>query len=168
MTQDVSAALIRLRALPSILAVVTLSLLVAIALLALQVHHNSRMDQRRDQAVRVANSQALTLLSINETNVDDRVNKLLARSTGDFKRDLGGIKKSFSQIVRRGNVESTGQVDSAGIVDVHEENARVLLALSSVVTNSGTKHPESRVYRITVDLIWHSGRWMVAGMRFAP
>lgn len=156
------------RLIPALLAVITLGLVAAGVVLTLERREVRDLQQRRDAAERLAEQQALSLLGISGDNVADRIEELLTHSTGDFRKQLQGIRNSFGEIVREGEVSSTGEVDLAGVVSSTQDKSRIILALSSTVTNSQTKEPEPRNYRISVDLTWVEDEWLVSGMEFAP
>jgi ketosteroid isomerase-like protein len=118
--------------------------------------------------VQVAGQQAVNLLTVNGDNVDGQLAALTGNSTGDFQRQFEGITKTFGDVVRQGKVNSTGRVEAAGVDQLNGDTARVQLALSSTVTNSQASDPQTRQYRITVDLQRKEDRWLVAGMQFVP
>lgn len=153
---------------PIVLAVVALALALLAGWQGLRIQEQRDDDDREASAVRVASSQALTLLGISQSNVDDRLEELLDHSTGDFKRELAGAEESIGALIKKGGVASSGKVVSAALVNATDKDARVLLALSSEVTNKQAKEPEPRAYRITVDLAWEEDQWLVSGMQFAP
>lgn len=125
-------------------------------------------DDSRASAVSVAEKQALALLSLSADNVDQRLDDLVAGSTGDFRRELEGIRETFAGVVQKGEVSSDGEVVSSAVRDLSDSAATVLLALSARVTNSETKKPEERSYRILVDLTKEEDQWLVSGMQFVP
>lgn len=154
-------------------AVVALSVLTVAAIAAgvvffLQTRDDSQQDRLRAEAVQVAGQQAVNLLTVNGDNVDGQLAALTGNSTGDFQRQFEGITKTFGDVVRQGKVNSTGRVEAAGVDQLNGDTARVQLALSSTVTNSQASDPQTRQYRITVDLQRKEDRWLVAGMQFVP
>lgn len=151
-----------------LLALATLALIALAAVSALRVLDDRAADDLRDSAVDTASEHALTLLSVSSDNVDRTLDTLLDNSTGDFRRQFEGIRKTFGDVVRKGKVTSRGKVVSAAVAEVDETSARVLLALTATVTNSEAKKPEARQYRITVDLTRKEEQWLVSGMQFVP
>lgn len=156
------------RTLVAALTALTLLALTALLWSGWSLRKDHQAEDRRTAAVSVADQQALRLLGISTDNVDAQIKELLANSTGDFKRQLAGIEANFGTVVKQGKVASTGQVVSKGLTSIDDKKARVILALTSQVSNADTKTPEARLYRIVVDLAREDGRWLVSGMQFAP
>ncbi len=129
------------------------------------LQHRSR-DDLRAAAVKVAESQALALMTITADNVDERMQRLTKSTTGDFQRQLEGIKRTFVDVVHKGKVVSTGEVRGSAIREIDESSALVLLALDTQVTNAETKKPKDVPYRIIVQLTRKEERWLVSGMQF--
>lgn len=156
------------RILVALLAVLTVAALALGVTVAVQLGKAIERDDLRDSAVSFAERQALTLLSINSKDIDARMKDLADNSTGDFRRQLVGMQKTFGEVVRRGKVRSTGKVDASAVSEATDTKARVLLALSAEVANAGSKKPKLRHYRIIVDLKREEDRWLVGGMQFVP
>lgn len=152
----------------SVLALLTVAVLVVGGLLAVQVADNADRDNLRDSAAEFAGQQALSLLTISGKDVKDRLADIAGRSTGEFRRQLVGMQKTFGEIVKRGEVQSAGVIDSVAVGELSAEKARVLLALTAKVSNAQTKKAQPRHYRIIVDLERKEDQWLVAGMRFVP
>lgn len=134
----------------------------------LQTRSNSAEDARRAEVVAVARQQTINLMTVNSDNVDGQLNGLLDGTTGAFRREFEGVRDIFAQVVRNGKVDSKGVVDQAGVVSLSEDSARVLLALTSTVSNAEQPEAELRRYRIAVELERESDRWLVTKMEFVP
>lgn len=140
---------------------------VAVLVLAIQVHRQHENDRARDDAVAVAKAQALNLLGLTSKDVNQRIDFLLAHSTGSFHSQLSNIRSSFGQMVKQNNISSAGKVDLAAVESSSASKATVLLALSSTVTNSQSKSPQQRAYRISVKLVRSGSQWLVVEMGFS-
>ncbi|HVV12664.1 hypothetical protein [Amycolatopsis sp.] len=158
----------RLRAAVGGLTVLTLAAIGAGVLFFLRTRADDEQDRLRAEAVQVAGQQAVNLLTVNGQNVDAQLAALTAGATGDFQRQFEGIAKTFGDVVRQGKVDSTGRVEAAGVDQLTADTARVQLALSSSVSNAQAAGPQTRQYRITVDLDRKDNRWLVSGMQFVP
>jgi Mce-associated membrane protein len=150
------------------LAMFTVAVVAAGTLFFLQVRCDSAQDRLRAEAADVAAGQAVSLLTVNGQNVEGKLASLARNATWEFRREFPGIAKNFGAVVRQGKVDSTGRVESAAVDKLTADTARVQLALSSSATNARTALPQTRHYRITVDLERKENRWLVAGMRFVP
>jgi len=156
----------------AIAAVLLLVATLGLGFVAVTMHDAQRtqaaLDADRADVVAVASEQAVTLLTIDADNVKASTDSLLEHSTGAFKRQLEGIVQTFSAVVTKGNVRSRGDVVSAAVSQLEGSQAQVLLALSAKVTNSETRKPESRDYRVQVDLTREGEQWLVSNMQFVP
>jgi len=147
-----------------------LALAVAVSLVVvfgLRVKAAHELDDRRSAAVTTAKSQALVLLGINKHNVARSVELLVKGSTGDFRRQLGGLRATFEAVVKQGQISTDGEVLEAAASRVTSRDASVLLAMRARVTNSDTSQPRDQPYRLIVDLQWNKDRWLVSSMEFA-
>jgi hypothetical protein len=125
-----------------------------------------KADDLRSSAVSTSEEQALALMTITSENVDERMDQLTKSTTGDFQRQLEGIRRTFVDVVHKGEVASTGEVRASAIREIDDTSALVLLALDTQVTNSETEQPKDVPYRIIVQLSWKEDRWLVSGMQF--
>lgn len=157
---------------PRLVAGVLVALTVAVVatgvVFGLQVRSNRSEDTRRTEAVDVARQQAINLMTVNSENVDSQLNGLLDGTTGAFRREFEGVRDVFAQVVRTGEIDSKGVVDQAGVASLDEHSARVLLALTSTVSNAEQPQAQPRRYRIAVELERESDRWLVTKMEFVP
>jgi Mce-associated membrane protein len=160
---------VRLPGLPVLaLAVTTTVLLAGGTVLGLALHDHHRAERQRAEAVQVARQQVLNLTTLDHRRIDDQLDQLLGDSTGDFRTEFEAMVATFADTVRKGRVNATGVVAETGIVRIDEESARVIVASSAQVTNTAATAPESRQYRMAVDLRREGDRWLVSGMEFVP
>ena len=69
-------------------------------------------------------------------------------------------------MLNEGQVESTGEVKSVGIIDATDDHATVLAAVTSTVKNTEAPDGELRVYRMKMILDQVDGRWLVSNVEF--
>lgn len=151
------------------LSVATVALLALGTVFGLQWYNAQAQDRLGQEALEVARQHSVNLVSINPKNIDKQMKTMLDGSTGEFKRQFGGVRSTFEQVVRKGKVSLTGSVDEAGLSKLSDEDATVLVAVKAIVKNSQTP-PEGRAshYRFKVELERGEDRWLVSGMQFVP
>jgi Mce-associated membrane protein len=132
--------------------------------LALRSEHLD--DQRRDQALRVAQSQVIDLTTMDSGTVTSKIQAMSARASGSFKEQLTGITQAFVDAVTRSKISARGSIDSAAVSAYSHDRAEVIVASTANVTSGENAQPVIRTYRMKVSLEWISGRWFITGMEF--
>ncbi|CAN5505087.1 hypothetical protein BH11ACT8_BH11ACT8_12860 [soil metagenome] len=123
-------------------------------------------DDRAQAAVTTASDQVVGLLTLDPDTVDQTLETLTARTTGDFQRQFEALVQTFASVVRKGDVSTTGEINGAGLVDLTDDTASVLVASSASVTNTQSTTPTPRSYRMRVELQWVDTDWLVSGIEF--
>jgi len=132
--------------------------------LALRSEH--RDDQRRDQALRVAQAQVVDLTTMDSSTVRSKIQAMAARTSGSFKEQLTGITQAFVDAVTKSKISARGSIDSAAVSSYGHNRADVMVASTAYVTSAENAQPVTRTYRMNVALEWISGRWLITGMEF--
>ncbi|MCD2114736.1 hypothetical protein LQ384_26910 [Rhodococcus rhodochrous] len=121
----------------------------------------------RDVAILDAAAQMATnLVSLGHQSVDEDLEKISDGTTGPIHDQLSASVLGFVDVLNEGQVESTGEVKSAGIVDSTDDHATVLAAVTSTVKNTEAPDGEIRVYRMKMTLDLVEGRWLVSNVEF--
>ena len=143
-----------------------LLLLLALALLAVQLVRYEQREDRRDAALRAAKQSALNLTSIDNESFDEDVQLVLDGATGAFRTDFEARSKDLKQILTENKVVSEGKVIEAGLVRFDPRNATALVVVDSTVRN--TAAPEGRVntYRMQLELELRDGEWRTSMLEF--
>jgi len=123
-------------------------------------------DQRRDQALRVAQSQVVDLTTMDSSTVESKIQSMSARTSGSFKQQLTGITQAFVDAVTKSQISARGSIDAAAVSSYSHDHAEVIVASTAYVTSGENTQPVPRTYRMDVSLEWISGRWFVTGMEF--
>ena len=123
-------------------------------------------DERAESALAVASEQVTGLLTLDPSSVDQTLETLTSRTTGDFRRQFEALVQTFATVVREGDVSTTGEINGAGLVELTGDTASVLVASSASVTNAQSGTPTPRSYRMRLDLQWVDDGWLVSGIEF--
>ncbi|AWK77017.1 hypothetical protein CBI38_37085 (plasmid) [Rhodococcus oxybenzonivorans] len=113
-----------------------------------------------------AAQMATNLVTLRHQSLDEDIQKVSDGTTGPFHDQFTTSSGGFGDVLNQGQVESTGEVKSAGIVDATDDHATVLAAVTSTVKNTEAPDGEMRVYRMKMTLDLVDGRWLVSNVEF--
>jgi Mce-associated membrane protein len=123
-------------------------------------------DQRRTEVLEAARQQAVNFTTLDYRHLDRDLGRVLAGSTGDFRRQFRKGTADLSQLVTANRAVSQGEVLEAGVVSDDADSARVLVVADSTVTNAASTGPQRRHYRLQMDLVHRGSRWLVSDLQF--
>ncbi|MFC9355199.1 hypothetical protein ACFTZB_01260 [Rhodococcus sp. NPDC057014] len=113
-----------------------------------------------------ATQMATNLVTLRHQSIDEDIQKVADGTTGPFHEQFATSSSGFGDVLNQGQVESTGEVKSAGVVDATDDHATVLAAVTSTVKNTEAPDGEMRVYRMKMTLDLVEGRWLVSNVEF--
>lgn len=106
---------------------------------------------RRNLFVQTARQGAVNLTTINYTQVDADVQRILGSATGAFRDDFEQRSKAFTEFVKAAQSKSEGTVTDAGLESQHGDSAQVLVAVAvKSRTAGGEESPREWRMRIEV------------------
>ncbi|HWU31749.1 MAG TPA: hypothetical protein VN108_02680 [Marmoricola sp.] len=133
---------------------------------ALQLRDHGQRQDDRAAAVAAASRQVVLLTTVTASTSAKDINKMLAGAAPSFRKEFEKGATAFFNTLKAAKVTSQGAVDATGVVSASGTAAEVLVAATGRVSNVTTKSPESRTYRLDVNLVKANGQWLVSGMRF--
>lgn len=150
------------------LAVLTIGGLIAADVVML-AHHNSVALRQRQSAeyAAAARQGVVTLMSLNYETVDDNVQAILDNSTGEFKKDFEDHAGDFTKVARQSKTITTVDTAVAGVESMSDNDAVVLVAANTKVTNTAGAKEEPRSWRLTVHLAHEGDRIKMSKVDFA-
>lgn len=117
-------------------------------------------------AIEAATAEVNGLIDVSSTTSRADLDGLVAGATAGFRDELqkqaGALRKALSS----NHVTATGRVVSAGVVQLTDGRATVIVAAAGSVRNARTRRAEPRNYRLRIDLQDNAGRWLVSGLEF--
>ena len=126
-----------------------------------------RASQERDeQILATARQVVVNMVTLRHQSVDEDLQRVADGTTGPFRDQFTGSAGSFNDVLSQGQVESTGEVKEAGLVEADDRHAVVLAAVTSTVKNTEAPDGERRMYRMKVTLDAVDGRWLVSDVEF--
>lgn len=131
-------------------------------------HRNQRADDQRNMFVEVAKQGAMNLTTINYTEVDKDVQRILDSSTGAFRDDFQKRAKPFIDVVKQMRSVSTGIVSDAGLESRDGNRAQVLVAVSVKTVSAGAPEQEPRRWRMRISVQDNGADAKVSNVEFVP
>jgi len=134
----------------------------------------TRAAHREDDITAAARKATLAFLDVDYRDMDPRVKKVLALSTGTFKKQYTDTSVNLTAAAREGQAVSSGSIRYIGITDQDADSAVVFVAADSTVTNlamkqakaKGQKVDDKRYYRFQLNLTKVGGRWLLNDLQF--
>jgi Mce-associated membrane protein len=122
---------------------------------------------QRDLFVQIARQGAVNLTTINYTEVDTDVQRILDLATGAFRDDFAQRSKPFIEVVKAAQSKSEGTVTDAGLESQRGDSAQVLVAVAvKSRTAGGEEAPREWRMRIEVRAVGDDAK--VSNVVFVP
>ena len=155
-----------------------------VAVAILRIAHPETLSSGRAEATRTANREdditaaarkaALAFLDVDYRDMDPRVKKVLALSTGTFKKQYTDTSVNLIAAAREGRAVSSGSIRYVGISEADGDAAKVYVAADSTVSNlamqkareKGETVDDKRYYRFELSLTKVDGRWLLNDLQF--
>ncbi|RHW23619.1 hypothetical protein D0Z08_28760 [Nocardioides immobilis] len=146
--------------------------LVVVALLAVAGHRALAWQDERQRATdekdaaAAATAEVEGLIEVSGATSEQDLDKLLDGATAEFRTELEAQADRLRKALSKNKVTATGDVVSAGVVNLEDGRATVIVAAVGTVENDQTAEAEPRNYRLRVDLQQDDDRWLVSGLEF--
>ncbi|WP_230981306.1 Mce protein [Mycobacterium malmoense] len=119
--------------------------------LGYRAYQKHEAQVQRELFVQVARQGAVNLTTINYTEVDADVQRILDLATGAFRDDFEQRSKPFIEVVKAAQSKSEGTVTEAGLESQRGDSAQVLVAVAvKSRTAGGEEAPREWRMRIEV------------------
>jgi Mce-associated membrane protein len=122
---------------------------------------------RRAMFVQMARQGALDLTTIDYTHADSDVHRILDGATGKFRDDFQSRSQPLVDVVKRAQSKSQGTITEAGPESVHQDSARVLLAVAVTTTYAGNQS-DSKAWRMRIDMQKVANGAKMSNVEFVP
>ncbi|QLL06248.1 mammalian cell entry protein [Mycobacterium vicinigordonae] len=129
----------------------------------------SRRDQQRDAVyLQAARQGAVNLTTIEYTEVDKDIQRILESSTGEFLDDFRKRSQPFIDVVKQVQSKAVGTVTEAALESVDGDHARVLVAVSVKTSNVGATDQQPRLWRMRIDVQKIGETAKISNVQFVP
>lgn len=126
-----------------------------------------RLSGEYQQVTAAARAETLAFLTVDHQHMDPLIAKVLAGATGDFKKQYSRARASLKSSAEKSKAVSTGTVLSIGVGDIDAQDAVVLVAANSQVTNKSTHgKPEPHYYRLKLSMTRQGDTWLTSDLQF--
>jgi len=137
--------------------------------LGFRVHQDDQVQAQRNLYVQVARQTAINLTTINYTEVDADIKRVLDSATGAFHDEFQNRSQPFVEVVKKVQSKSEGTISEAGLLSYTKDQAQVLVAVAvktSMAAAPADQEPRRWRMRLTVDRTGDSAK--VSNVEFVP
>jgi Mce-associated membrane protein len=120
--------------------------------LGYRAYQTQRAQQQRNLLLQVGRQAALNLTTINYTEADADVARIVDSATGTFRDDFQRRAPAFADVVKLAQSQSRGTVTEAGLVSDDADHGQVLIAVNVNTSLAGTPEPQPRAWRMRIDV----------------
>lgn len=119
-----------------------------------------------DEALATAEEWTAEFLRVDHKAMDPIFKRVLAGTAPPFRDEYQRSEANLKQLARANQSVSTGEVLTAGVSELKGGTAKVFVAANSRVQNKSTKAPQTRYYRIELQLVRQGGNWLISNLKF--
>lgn len=151
-----------------------LTLIVTAALLGFSgwmIWHHRQAEHRQQLAAEytaAARQTVVTLMSLDFNHAQDAVKNILDNSTGEFREDFEAQSKDFVKLAQDAKVVTEANVTAAAVDTMSDNNAVVLVAVNTQVTNTTGANKQARPWRVAVDMVREGDQIKLSKVEFVP
>lgn len=151
----------------------TIAVLIALAGVGIwtvhQLMQERRADEHRQMLIGVGRQAAINLTTIDYTNAESNIQRILESSTGTFRDDFQQRSSQFVQAVTAAQSKSEGTVTEAGVESQDGNTAQVLIAVAVKTSTAGVDEPQPRAWRMRIAVTEAPGQdAKVSDVQFVP
>jgi Mce-associated membrane protein len=137
--------------------------------LGFRIHQDDQVQAQRNLYVQVARQTAINLTTIDYTEVDADIKRVLDSATGAFHDEFQNRSQPFVEVVKKVQSKSEGSISEAGLLSYTKDQAQVLVAVAvktSMAAAPPDQEPRRWRMRLTVDKTGDSAK--VSNVEFVP
>lgn len=132
-------------------------------------HRQTLAEQQRSAEFAAGARQGVvTLMSLDFNRAEDDVKRILENTTGDFRKDFESQAEDFAQVAQESKVVTEATVNAVAVQSMTQDTARVLLAVTTRVSNVQSQTQEPRSWRLAVDVARDGDQIKLAKVEFVP
>jgi Mce-associated membrane protein len=133
-------------------------------------HHRQAVHRQQLAAeyTAAARQTVVTLMSLDFNHAQDVVKNILDNSTGEFREDFEAQSKDFVKLAQDAKVVTEANVTAAAVDTMSDNNAVVLVAVNTQVTNATGANKQPRPWRVAVDLVREGDQIKLSKVEFVP
>jgi Mce-associated membrane protein len=136
--------------------------------LGYRVYQDREAQSQRNLYVQVARQTAVNLTTIDYTEVDADIRRILESATGTFYDDFQKRSQPFVDVVKKVQSKSEGTVSEAGLLSETKDQAQVLVAVAVKTTIATAPEQEPRRWRMRISVQQTGDGAKVSNVDFVP
>jgi Mce-associated membrane protein len=154
--------------------VASVALVGSIALLGLSgamYWHHRNVDAQQAQSAEfaaAARQGVVTLMSLDFNKAKEDVQRIIDNTTGDFKKDFQGQADQFVKVAQESKVVTQANVNAVAVQSMAKDDATVLVAVTTNVSNAASNKQEPRSWRLKVGVTRDGDQIKLAKVEFVP
>lgn len=118
--------------------------------LGYQAYQSHRIDARHSLFASTARQAALNLTTINYTEVEANVQRIVDSATGEFREDFKKRSQPFIDVIKQSQSKSQGSVTETALESEQTDSARILVAVTVDTTVAGVAEEQPRAWRMRI------------------
>lgn len=124
------------------------------------------LSREYEQVTTAARDETLAFLAVDYRRMDPLIAKVLAGAAGTFRTQYSHAQVNLKASAQQAHAVSSGKVLAVGISDLSDNAAVVFVAADAQVSNTSTKTPQPRYYRLKLTMVRQGGSWLTSNLQF--
>lgn len=116
-------------------------------------------ESEREEALAAAKVYAVDLTTYNYDKIDENFDKVRSNSTEKFSEMYSQVSKQLTDLLRKYQADSKGDLLNAGVAEFDGDKAVVVLIIDTTITNTNSPQPRIDRNRMVMTLLEVDGEW---------
>lgn len=133
-----------------------------------RAYQDHQAQAQRSLFLQTGRQAALNLTTIDYSQAEADVQRILDSATGAFYDDFQRRSPAFVNVVQQARSKSEGTITAAGLESEHGDQARVLVAVTVKSSNAAAADQPLRAWRMRIDVQRVGAGAKVSNVEFVP
>lgn len=133
--------------------IATCALLAVSGYLVWRHQQADREQQARAEFAAAAGQAVVTLMSIDGSNAQQNVQRIIDNSTGQFRDDFQSTAKEFVEVAEASKSVTKASVRATAVESTTKDSAVVLVTAATTITTSAGVDQQPRTWSLSVDVV---------------
>jgi Mce-associated membrane protein len=120
--------------------------------LGVRAHHAQQAKQQHDVYLQVARQGAVNLTTIDFSEADTDIQRILDSATGAFYDDFAQRSAPFIDVVKKTQSKTVGTVTEAGLESITGDEAQAIVTVNVTTSNSAAGKQAPRIWRMRLTM----------------
>ena len=136
--------------------------------LGYQAYQSHQEQLRHNLFLQVARQGALNLTTINYTEAETDVQRIVDSATGTFRDDFTKRSQPFIDVVKQAQSKSQGVITEAAVQSEEAGSAQVLVAVTVNTSTAGVAEEQPRAWRMKIAVQKVDDSAKISNVEFVP